>query len=138
MIPIGAGLSTSLAIADKVTGEQSEATWIAASYPMTQGAFVLIGGRLGDVYGYRYALLGGAAFWTLWILVAAFAHNIVTIAMFRGLAGAGGGFIVPNAVAILSHTFPPGRLRNLSMALFGAMAPMYVSLLSHMATCIRV
>lgn len=30
---------------------------------------------------------------------------------------------IPNAVALLMHTFPPGKLRNVSMGLFGAMAP---------------
>lgn len=91
---------------------------------MAQGAFVLIGGRLGDIYGYRTTLLSGAAFWFVWTLASAFAHNLPTIATFRGLAGAGGGILIPNCVAILSQTFPPGKLRNLSLALFAAMAPM--------------
>lgn len=32
----------------------------------------------------------------------------------------GAAFIVPNAVALLMHTFPPGKLRNIAMGLFGA------------------
>lgn len=35
----------------------------------------------------------------------------------------GGGLMVPNIVALLGITFPPGRKRNLGFALFGAMAP---------------
>ncbi len=31
--------------------------------------------------------------------------------------------MVPNAVALLAHTFPPGKQRNIAMGLFGAMAP---------------
>jgi MFS family permease len=41
----------------------------------------------------------------------------------RGFCGAGGGLMVPNIVALLGITFPPGRKRNLGFALFGAMAP---------------
>lgn len=35
----------------------------------------------------------------------------------------GGGLMIPNIVALLGITFPPGKKRNLSFALFGAMAP---------------
>lgn len=41
----------------------------------------------------------------------------------RGLCGIGGGLMIPNIVALLGITFPPGKKRNLSFALFGAMAP---------------
>lgn len=41
----------------------------------------------------------------------------------RGLCGIGGGLMIPNIVALLGITFPPGKKRNLGMALYGAMAP---------------
>lgn len=41
----------------------------------------------------------------------------------RGLCGIGGGLMVPNIVALIGISFPPGRKRNLGIALFGAMAP---------------
>lgn len=56
-------------------------------------------------------------------MVTGFAKTITTVSLFRGLTGVGAAFIVPNAVALLMHTFPPGKLRNISMGLFGAMAP---------------
>lgn len=90
---------------------------------MTQGAFILIGGRLGDVFGQKKVLLIGAAWWVVWSLVSGFAPNFITLAIFRGLTGAGGAFVIPNAVALLAHMFPPGKLRNISMGLFGAMGP---------------
>ena len=40
MIPFGAGLSTSIAVA-KDLGDEDKASWLAASYALTQGAFVL-------------------------------------------------------------------------------------------------
>lgn len=40
-----------------------------------------------------------------------------------GLCGIGGGLMIPNIVALLGITFPPGKKRNLSFDLFGAMAP---------------
>lgn len=41
----------------------------------------------------------------------------------RDLCDIGGGLMIPNIVALLAITFPPGRKRNLGFALFGAMAP---------------
>lgn len=90
---------------------------------MTQGAFVLIAGRLGDVLGHRTVLLTGCVWWVTWTLVSGFAPSFLVLALFRGLSGIGGAFMVPNAVALLAHTFPPGTKRNISMGLFGAMAP---------------
>ena len=90
---------------------------------MTQGAFILIGGRLGDIYGHKRILLAGATWWIIASLITGFMKTIVTISLFRGLNGMGAAFIVPNAVALLTHTFPPGKLRNIAMGCFGAMAP---------------
>lgn len=90
---------------------------------MTQGAFVLIGGRFGDVFGHKKVLLTGVLWWALFSLITGFAKSLLTISLFRGLMGIGAAFISPNAVALLGQTFPPGRWRNISMGLFGAMAP---------------
>jgi len=121
-MPFGAGLSISHNIARSM-GQGDKASWIAASYPMTQGAFVLIGGRFGDVFGHKNILLGGAVWWIIWSLVSGFAKSVTVLSLFRGLTGIGAAFIVPNAVALIGRIFPPGRMRNIAMGLFGAMAP---------------
>ncbi|KFY43543.1 hypothetical protein V495_03903 [Pseudogymnoascus sp. VKM F-4514 (FW-929)] len=123
MLPFGSGLAIASNIAEQVGASDVEGAWIAASYPMTQGAFVLIGGRYGDVFGYKNVLLSGAAWWMIWSLATGFAKTLIQISLFRGLTGIGAAFIIPNAVALLGHTFPPGKMRNLAMGLFGAMAP---------------
>jgi len=123
MIPFGAGINSGLAIANSLGATPVQATWIAAAYPLTQGTFVLIGGRLGAVYGHKNILMAGCVWWLIWSLSSGFANNIVTLSFMRGLNGIGGGFMVPNAVALLGINFPPGKQRNLAMGLFGAMAP---------------
>lgn len=65
----------------------------------------------------------GCIWWVLWALCGGFANNLVSICIMRGLCGIGGGLMVPNIVALLGITFPPGKKRNLGIALFGAMAP---------------
>ena len=50
-------------------------------------------------------------------------RSVVALSVMRALSGIGGGFILPNAIALLTIKFPPGRMRNLSIGLFGSMAP---------------
>lgn len=43
MIPLGAGINSGLAIGEALGATRMQSVWIVASYPLTQGAFVLIG-----------------------------------------------------------------------------------------------
>lgn len=43
MIPLGAGINSSLSIGEALGATNVESVWIVASYPLTQGSFVLIG-----------------------------------------------------------------------------------------------
>jgi MFS family permease len=123
MVPFGAGINSSLSIARSLGATETEAAWIAASYPLTQGTFVLMGGRLAAVLGHKKVMVVGCTWWVIWSLGSGFANNIIALSFMRGLTGIGGALMVPNAVALLGITFPPGRQRNLAMGLFGAMAP---------------
>lgn len=139
MFPFGTGVTTGLPIASALHNRAqrvsphlsladgglltAQGAWIAASYPLTSGTFVLIAGRLGAVYGHKFILTVGCVWWVIWNLACGFALNLVALCVMRGLAGIGGALMVPNAVALLGITFPPGRRRNLAMGLFGAMAP---------------
>ena len=43
MIPLGVGINSGLAIGEMLDAPHINSVWIVASYPLTQGAFVLIG-----------------------------------------------------------------------------------------------
>ena len=90
---------------------------------MTQGAFVLVAGPIGAVYGHKRLLIYG----TLWLgvcnLVCGFCNNFIAFVVMRALAGLGGAFIMPNAVAMITIANPPGPTRNIYLALFGSSAP---------------
>ncbi|CAG8162332.1 unnamed protein product [Penicillium salamii] len=119
-----AGIAGGSVLIEALGAKESYASWIAASYALTQGTFVLVSGRLGDVYGHRELLLAGGAWLTVCTLASAFCNNFFAFVTMRALAGLGGAFIMPNAVAMISSTNPPGRVRNLSLGMFGASAPM--------------
>ncbi|KAL6697389.1 major facilitator superfamily domain-containing protein [Trichoderma pleuroticola] len=126
--PFGAGVAAAASIGHTLNASESQSAWIAASYPLTQGAFVLAGGRVGAVYGHKHTFSVASLWWVIWTLISGFAPNIIALSCFRGLAGVGGAFMVPNAIALIGITFPPGEIRNMTIGLFGAMAPVGSSL----------
>jgi MFS family permease len=97
-------------------------------FRLTQGAFVLIGGRFGSIYGHKNVLLAACIWWSIFSLGSGFAHNIVALIALRALTGIGGAFMTPNAISLLTINFPPGKLRNISVGFFGAMAPIGAAL----------
>jgi len=124
MLPFGAGMGGGLHIASTLgVTEPSQASWIAASYPLTAGAFVIMSGRLGSIHGHARVLLLGASWWIVWSLANGFCNDFIAFNVVRAMSGVGGAMVVPNAVAIVGTTFPPGRLRNRCLGLIGAGAP---------------
>jgi MFS family permease len=91
---------------------------------LTQGAFVLVSGRIGAVYGHKKIVLVGGAWWTFWSLINGFCTgSIITFAIARACSGIGAAFAMPNVVAIIGITFPPGKMRNMTLGLFNFAAP---------------
>ncbi|KAG0647147.1 putative MFS-type transporter [Hyphodiscus hymeniophilus] len=104
--------------------DPTTAVWIAAAYPLTQGAFVLATGRIGAVYGHKNILLLGGAWWVSWTLITGFCtKSIIAFAIARAFSGVGAAMAMPNIVAIIGITFPPGKMRNLTLGFFGFGAP---------------
>ena len=91
---------------------------------LTQGTFVLVAGCLGDVWGYKRLLLGGGCWLTICCLICGFCTSFYPFVIMRALAGIGGACIMPNAVALISNTNPPGKTRNFLLGLFGASSPL--------------
>lgn len=67
-------------------------------------------------------LLGGAWF-ILWSFINIGCRSFFSFNIARGFTGMGGALILPNAVAMISITFPPGKMRNFCLGIFGAAAP---------------
>ncbi|KAJ5697245.1 major facilitator superfamily domain-containing protein [Penicillium malachiteum] len=114
MIVNFAGVAGGSRLSSEMGVKDSYSSWMAASYA----------GRVGNVYGHKQLLLIGGAWLSLCTLIRAFCNKFFAFITMRALAGVGGAIIMPNAVAMISATNPPGRMRNLSLGLFGASAPM--------------
>lgn len=51
-----------------VPNDPGQISWIAAGFSLTTGSFVLVGGRLGDVYGHRMVWLTALVWAMIWNL----------------------------------------------------------------------
>ena len=102
-----------------------EVSWFIAGYSLTVGTFILFSGRLGDVFGYKTVYLIGMAWFSFWSMVAGLAvySNDVLFIFARVLQGIGPAMVLPNGLAILGSTYPPGRRKAMVFAIFGATAP---------------
>ena len=103
-----------------------ELSWYAAAYSLTVGTFILIAGRLGDMFGHKQLLITGFIWFGLWSLVAglsAYSHSAIFFDACRALQGIGPAMLLPNSLAVLGSTYPPGRRKEMAFSLFGAAAP---------------
>jgi MFS family permease len=102
-----------------------ELAWILAGYSLTVGTFILISGRMGDLFGYKRMLIIGFAWFSVWSMVAGLAvYSNYTLFIFaRVLQGIGPAIVLPNGLAIFGASYAPGRRKAMVFAIFGACAP---------------
>ncbi|KAG0048189.1 hypothetical protein BGZ83_006820 [Gryganskiella cystojenkinii] len=93
--------------------------WVSSAYALAYGAFLLTGGRFGDLFGHRRIFMIGVVWFAIWALVNGFAKDPVVMSVGRALQGMGAGFTVPSALAILTTTYPVGPERTQALAIFG-------------------
>lgn len=108
------------------TSDAGELSWFPAAYSLTVGCFILPAGRWGDIFGHKRLLIIGYAWFGLWSLVAGFSvwsRSQIFFDICRALQGIGPAILLPNGIAILARTYPPGPRKEMVLSLFGAAAP---------------
>lgn len=126
-----AGLGQAVAPVQYIAGglgvtNPGEQAWFTAAYSLTTGTFILIAGRLGDILGHKRLFVFGYLFLGIWSGFAGFSAYVGRQIFFdicRAMQGIGSALLAPNALALLGRAYPPGVKKNLTFALFGAMAP---------------
>jgi EmrB/QacA subfamily drug resistance transporter len=85
--------------------------WAVNAYTIAFAGFLLLGGRLADLYGHRRALAGGLALFALGSLVGGLAQSQGMLIGGRAVQGLGGAVLSPATLTILMATFPQGPER---------------------------
>ncbi|CAE6425463.1 unnamed protein product [Rhizoctonia solani] len=121
------GASISIALPDigaDLGISQAELQWLVSSYALTSGCFLLLFGRLADLFGRKKVFLLGTLWSLAWSLGSGFAPTSIALNVMRALHGMGSAATVPSAIGILAHEFPPSRARSIAFATFSAGAPL--------------
>ncbi|WP_084338829.1 MFS transporter [Actinomadura oligospora] len=92
--------------------------WMVTGYAVTFGGFLLLGGRLADVFSRRAIFALGIAVFTVGALASAVAPNAGSLIVARAFQGVGAAFSVPSALALLTQVFPEGPLRNKAIGVY--------------------
>lgn len=96
--------------------------WVITAYVLFFGGFLLLAGRLSDLYGRRRMFVVGLAVFTVSSLACGLAGSPLALVAFRAIQGLGAAIVAPAALSIISTTFSGGRERNLAMGVWTAVA----------------
>jgi len=96
--------------------------WVVTGYALTFATFLIIGGRLGDIYGHRRIFIIGVALFGVGSFVASVAQSVPQLVLGEAvIEGIGASLMLPATLAIISTMFQ-GRERATAFAAWGATA----------------
>jgi EmrB/QacA subfamily drug resistance transporter len=93
--------------------------WVVNAYLLTFGGFLLLGGRLGDLFGHRRIFLGGIALFTLASLACGLSTSQHLLIAARAVQGLGGAVVSAVALSLLLLLFQEPAERTKAMGFFG-------------------
>ncbi len=103
---------------------QQNLQWVASGYILTYGGFLLLGGRLADLFGRRRMLLVGLGVFALSSLTAGLAQGSGLLVAARLVQGIGAALMAPAALSELTTSFREGKDRNTALGVWGAISGM--------------
>lgn len=98
--------------------------WVISAFTLSSGCLLLLFGRLADLYGRKLVWMFGAIWGVAISIGCSFAQTGTQLIILRAMHGIGPAAMVPAAIGILAHSFPPGRSRSTAFATFSAGAPL--------------
>jgi EmrB/QacA subfamily drug resistance transporter len=96
--------------------------WVVNAYLLTYGGFLLLGGRLGDLFGHRRLFLSGITLFTLASLVCGLSTTQGVLVAARAVQGLGGAVASAVALSLMMTLFTEPADRAKAMGVFGFVA----------------
>ncbi|MEF9915417.1 MFS transporter [Streptomyces sp. P5-A9] len=94
--------------------------WVIGAYAVTFGGFLLLGGRMADLFGRRRMFLTGLPLYGVASVAGGLATEPGMLVAARAVQGIGGAFLAPATLALLTTTFEEGKERNRALGIWGA------------------
>lgn len=109
------------ALTTDLTASLDQVLWIVNAYTLTYAGLLIIGGRIGDLYGAKRLFVTGLALFTAASAACGLAQTPTQLIVARAVQGVGGALLTPQTLAIITVTFPANR-RGAAFGVWGAVA----------------
>ncbi|CAC44196.1 MULTISPECIES: MFS transporter [Streptomyces] len=100
-------------------GSLSVIQWITVGYTLAFAVLLVVGGRLGDIYGRKRMFVVGAVGFTAASVLCSVAAGPEMLTAARFLQGGLGALMIPQGLGLIKQMFPPKE----TAAAFGAFGP---------------
>ena len=97
-------------------------SWVLNAYSLGFGGLLLLGGRLGDVFGRRRVFMSGLSLFTLASFAGGLAHAPWELVTSRALQGVGAALAAPSVLALIATNAPNEGARNRALAAFAVIS----------------
>ena len=97
---------------------QANLAWVIDAYLIAFGSFLLLGGRLGDLFGRKRMFLGGLVLFTLASAACGLSDSQVLLIVARFIQGLGGAVASAAVLALLVTEFPKPAERAIAMSVY--------------------
>src|SRR5213593_2005298 len=101
---------------------ETSLAWVVNAYLLTYGGFLLLGGRLGDLFGHRRLFLSGIGLFTLASLVCGLSTSQGMLIAARSVQGLGGAVASAVSLSLMMTLFTEPAERAKAMGVFGFVA----------------
>ncbi|MFL5845389.1 MAG: DHA2 family efflux MFS transporter permease subunit [Solirubrobacteraceae bacterium] len=101
----------------------SSLTWVVNAYLIAFGSFLLLAGRLSDIFGSRRVFLTGLSVFTIASIICGLSASPEMLIAARFVQGIGGALTAAVVLAILVSEFPALQDRRRAMGIFAFIAP---------------
>jgi EmrB/QacA subfamily drug resistance transporter len=109
-------------IKDDLGFSETSLAWVVNAYLLTYGGFLLLGGRLGDLYGHRRLFLFGIALFTVASLACGLSTTQWMLIGARTVQGLGGAVASAVSLSLMMTLFTEPAERAKAMGIFGFVA----------------
>jgi EmrB/QacA subfamily drug resistance transporter len=96
--------------------------WVITAYALAFGSLLLLGGRIGDLFGRKRVFVIGAGGFAVASALGGFAQSFEVLVAARALQGVFGALLAPAALSLLTTTFVDPEERGRAFGVFGAVA----------------
>lgn len=100
----------------------AQLSWVTNAYTLAFGGLLLLGARLGDIFGRRRMFIAGLCLFTLASMAIGLAQSPAWLLAARAVQGAGAAVLAPSTLALLSTHFAEGPARTRALSLYAAAA----------------